>query len=162
MKFINKIDKHFEQSLLVVLFTTMVVVLFTQVVMRAVFNNSLAWSEELTRYCFIYLVFIGISYAVKKRRHLNLTIFINILNNKGKKTLNLFSDLLFLLFAVFILSYGVGLTIDTFKFEQITPSLGIPMGVIYAGVPIGMALTIIRLIQNIYFEFKRKHYPDGT
>src|SRR5690625_3283514 len=132
----------------------MVVVLFTQITLRVVFNNSLPWSEELTRYSFIYLVFIGICYAVKKRRHLNLTLFFNMLNEGGKKILSLISNLLFLLFAGFILFFGMRMVMDNIAMGQTTPSLGIPMGIVYAGAPIGMVLTIIRLLQNMYMDFK--------
>lgn len=52
-KLIHWLDEYLEISLCVALMSVMTVVIFVQVVMRYVFHNSLTWSEEFARYCFI-------------------------------------------------------------------------------------------------------------
>ena len=51
-------------------------VLSFQVIMRYVFHSSLGWSEELARYMFVWLVFIGISYGAKVMRHIKIDAFL--------------------------------------------------------------------------------------
>ncbi|WP_308215409.1 TRAP transporter small permease subunit [Sinobaca sp. H24] len=65
MKVLRYLDEHLEEVLLVIFTLTMVIVIGLQVFMRFVLSSSLGWSEELARYCFIWLVYIGISYGVK-------------------------------------------------------------------------------------------------
>lgn len=60
-KLIHWLDEYLEISLCVALMSVMTVVIFVQVVMRYVFHNSLTWSEEFARYCFIWLIYLGIS-----------------------------------------------------------------------------------------------------
>ena len=63
MKFLRFLNDHLEEYLLVFLMVVEVVVVFAQVVTRYVFHSPLAWSEELARYMFIWLVWIGAAYA---------------------------------------------------------------------------------------------------
>lgn len=60
-KILKWLDDNAELYLCVFLMSFMTLVTFIQVVMRKVFNNSLSWSEELARYVFIWLIYIGIS-----------------------------------------------------------------------------------------------------
>lgn len=70
MKFLKLIDEYLEMSICVALISVIAVVLGLQVFMRYVMQNSLSWSEELARYLFIWLIYIGISYGAKIMRHI--------------------------------------------------------------------------------------------
>ena len=65
MKIIRWLDQHVEELLLTIFSSVMVAVIFVQVVMRQL-NSSLSWSEELARFCFIWLIYLGISYGGEK------------------------------------------------------------------------------------------------
>jgi len=148
MNIIRWFDRHIEELLLTILSTVMVVVIFVQVVMRQL-DSSLSWSEELARFCFIWLIYIGISYGVKKQRHIKVDVLLVILNQKGKVILNVISTILFMAFAVFVIIYGFEIANKLLGFGQKSPALQIPMGLVYLSAPIGMGLTLIRLIQNL-------------
>ena len=60
----------------VILMSAIGLVLSFQVIMRYVFHSSLGWSEELARYMFVWLVFIGISYGAKVMRHIKIDAFL--------------------------------------------------------------------------------------
>lgn len=153
MKIIQWFDRHIEELLLTIFSSIMVVVIFVQVVMRQL-DNSLSWSEELARYCFIWLVYIGISYGVKKQRHIKVDVLLVIINQKWKVLLNILSTILFAVFAIFIIKYGFDIANKLLTFGQKSPALQIPMGLVYMATPIGMGLTLIRLIQNLVKYFK--------
>lgn len=148
MNIIRWFDRHIEELLLTILSTVMVTVIFVQVVMRQL-DNSLSWSEELARFCFIWLIYIGISYGVKKQRHIKVDVILVLLNQKGKVIVNVISTILFMAFAVFVIIYGFEIANKLLGFGQTSPALQIPMGLVYLSAPIGMGLTLIRLIQNL-------------
>ncbi|MFB4165363.1 TRAP transporter small permease [Alteribacillus sp. JSM 102045] len=149
MRALKFLDDHFEEILLVVFTFIMVVVITLQVFMRYVLGNSLSWSEELARYCFIWLVYIGISYGVKKQRHIKVDVLLVLLKEKGKLVLGIVANLFFLAFAGFVIIFGYGVVEQLAGFGQTSPSLKIPMALVYAATPVGMGLTAIRIIQQI-------------
>jgi TRAP-type C4-dicarboxylate transport system permease small subunit len=154
MKIMKWLDAHFEEVLLVILTIIMIAATSAQVFMRFIMGSSLIWSEELARYCFIWLVYIGISYGVKKQRHINVDVVLLALNDKGKIILNMFAKLVFLAFAIFVVIYGYGLSMQLLGWGQTSPGLGIPMAYVYMAAPAGMLLTSIRLIQQLYMQIQ--------
>ena len=72
-KIISFIDK-LEEILLVSMFVLMVLIIFIQVIMRYVFNNSLSWSEELGKFLFVWLSWIGISIGERRNEHIKITM----------------------------------------------------------------------------------------
>ena len=149
MKVIRWLDKYFEELLIGFFMLVMTVVIAVQVFMRYVMQDSLSWSEELARYCFIWLVFLGISYAVKLEKHMRIDVLFLVLKNKGKAILGIISNLLFLGFAVFAIVYGYQISSEVLAWGQVSPALNIPVGLVYMAGPVGMGLTAIRLIQQL-------------
>ncbi|MGJ9385625.1 TRAP transporter permease DctQ [Salipaludibacillus neizhouensis] len=154
MKVLRWIDDHLEEVLLIIFSVTMVVAIALQVFMRHVMNSSLSWSEELARYCFIWLVYIGISYGVKKQRHIKVDVMLVLLKDKAKIVLNIVSNIIFLGFAIFVVIYGYDISKQLLGFGQTSPALHIPMGIVYLATPVGMGLTAIRIIQQLIKQFK--------
>lgn len=153
MKLLKWLDEHLEEVLLVIISSIMVSVIFIQVVMR-MSGNSLSWSEELGRYTFIWLVYIGISYGAKKQRHIKVDVMLLLLKDKGKIVLNIVSNIIFLIFCIIVVRYGSDIAMKLLGFGQKSPALQIPMGFVYLATPIGMGLTAIRIIQNLIQQFK--------
>lgn len=65
MKIIRWLDDNLEEALLIALLVTMTLLMGLQVFSRYILNASLSWSEELTRYLFIWSGFLSISYCIK-------------------------------------------------------------------------------------------------
>ena len=65
MKLVKWLDKHLEEILLVALLFVMMIIMGIQILARYALGNSLSWSEEITRFCFIWTGFLSISYCVK-------------------------------------------------------------------------------------------------
>lgn len=122
--------------------------------MRYVFGNSLSWSEELARYMFIWLVYIGISYGAKTMKHLKIEAFLKIFPPKARPIVEIVGDVLFLLFALFIVYTSFKLTQAQITIGQKSPALKIPMAAVYAAPMVGFILTFIRQIQTITYRIK--------
>lgn len=154
MAVLKWLDENIERIILLVLLAVMSVVIVLQVFMRYVMENSLTWSEELARFCFVWLIYIGISYGVKKAKHIRVEAILTVLKRKGKYIINMVAHLLFLFFAIYATYYGFSIYSAIKATGQMAPSLGISMSIMYLGMPIGMLLTCIRLIQRMYLETK--------
>ncbi|KKE79627.1 TRAP transporter small permease [Bacilli bacterium] len=153
MKVIKWLDNNVEQTLLVIFSSIMVISISLQVFMR-LFGSSLGWSEELARYCFIWLIYIGISYAVKKQRHIKVDVIVLFLKDRVQVILNMIVNIIFLALAIFIIVYGAKIAILLFGWGQTSPGMSVPMGFVYLSAPVGLGLTAIRLLQQLFKQYK--------
>lgn len=153
MKAMKWLDRHFEEFFLVFFSIIMVGSISLQVFMRFIVGSSLEWSEELARYCFIWLVYMGISYGVKKQRHIKVDVLLLLFKDKGKVALNFAANFIFLLFALFVVVYGSSIAVYILGWGQTSPALSIPMGLVYLAAPVGMGAAAIRLIQQMVKQY---------
>jgi len=147
MQLLKWLDENFEKTICVFLMSAMTSIIFLQFVMRRVFNNSLVWSEELARYMFIWLIYIGIAYGAKLKRHIKVEVLVNALPIKIQPYLLMLGEVIFLGFALFIIYSSYGIVLRQMALGQNSPALGIPMSVVYAAPTVGFFLTSIRQIQ---------------
>lgn len=156
MKLFKALDKHLEEYILVLLISLTVIIIFLQVVMRYVFGNSLPWSEELARYLFIWMIYIGVSYGVKRRKHLNVDSFAMLFQKKGKAVIGIISNSLFLIFALIMTYFSFNIMAEI---TRESAALQIPMEWVYAAPAVGMMLTVFRLIQVLLLQIKELKTP---
>ena len=158
MKLLRFLNDHFEEYLLVVLMVVEVVVVFAQVVTRYVFHSPLAWSEELARYMFIWLVWIGAAYATKMRKN----IIIDVVCSKFKGNVKLISEIInFVLFVVlmlFMLWTTSTVMMQVYESNSIGTGTHLPMWIVWLSLPLSMALNLLRYTQN--FVYDMKHWND--
>lgn|SRR5699024_7831275 len=160
MSILRWLDEHLEEYILVILSIFTVVVIFSQVVLRYIFSSSLPWSEEIARYAFIWMIYVGVSYGVKRQKHLSVDVITMLFNDRGKIIINIISNILFLIFALVITYYGIDIV---GRITRESAALEIPMEYVYLALVVGMILTSIRLIQNIYKDYiKLKNNGDDT
>ncbi|RSL29705.1 TRAP transporter small permease [Salibacterium salarium] len=151
MKILRWLDEHLEEYPLIILSIFTVLLIFTQVVMRYVFNSSLSWSEEGARYAFIWMIYIGVSYGVKRQKHLNADAFSMLFERRGKIIIGMISTVSFLIFTLVIAFYGFDIVM---KITRDSAALQLPMGWVYAAPATGMTLTTFRLIQQLVKQVK--------
>ena len=72
-------------ALLALLLFAMVVMVFGNVVLRYGFNSGIGVSEELSRYCFVWLVFIGSVSAMRRNGHLGMDALTRTLGARGRR-----------------------------------------------------------------------------
>lgn len=146
MKVINWLDKHLEEYILIVLSICTVFIVFIQVVMRYVFGESLTWSEEVARYVFIWMIYVGISYGVQKEKHLGVDAFPMLFEKKGRIIIDMIASFSFFIFAVVMTYFGLDIVL---KVTRESAALELPLEWVYAAPVVGMILTSIRLIQKL-------------
>src|SRR5699024_4341362 len=131
-----------------------------QIFCRTVINISCAWSEELARYLLSGIAWIAASYAVQTSAHIRVGIAKDSLTNKLKKVVEVVVLLVCLGFAVFLAVEGTQFVLAIKMTQQVTPSLGVKMWLVYLAVPVGGTLMGVRFIQQILYIFKKTE-PDN-
>lgn len=132
-------------ALLVVGMVSMTVIVTLQIVTRYVFFYSLPWSEELSRYLFAWIIFVGACIGVKENNQIAIDLIDTFLKGGLRKPMAIIQWLLqmaaasTMLYASidFLLLGGVG---------QRSPAMHIPMYLVYVCIPTGFALMLMELV----------------
>lgn len=143
----------------VVLFIEMTIVGTYQIVTRYFFNSPSTVSEEIVTYSFTWLSVLAAAYVFGKRGHLAMTFLSAKFTGKPRIFLDMFSEILVILTAVALLLYG-GYVMVTENMDQVTNSLTISMGLVYAILPLSGAIILLYGIMNILDMFKALGSPD--
>ncbi|MGB5561528.1 MAG: TRAP transporter small permease [Sedimenticolaceae bacterium] len=147
---LKQIDQNLERWLLLVFYSMIVMTIGTEVVRRFVLSYSSIWGEEIARYAFIYLVWIGVSAAVRDRAHIRIDVVMQFLSARGKALIYLFGDFVMLAVALLALFYSFETLMTSIKFGSVTHGLRIDQAWFLAAVPFGFTLTCFRLVQSIW------------
>ena len=97
-KILHWLDENLEEFILVLFLIAMTLIMGVQVFCRYVLGMSLSWSEELTRYLFIWCGFLSVSYCSKKCLSIKIEQFVAIFPRRGKalfKVINHTFELIF-------------------------------------------------------------------
>ncbi|MFD6439710.1 TRAP transporter small permease [Peribacillus sp. NPDC060186] len=155
----GKISKLLENTLNIIMavaLAIMVVLVFGNVVLRYAFNSGITWSEEMSRYLFIWLTFLGAIGAYKNKEHLGVDMLIKRLPNKMKRVVIVISDLLILLVLVLVLDGSWKMTM--INIDSTAPATGMPLAFVYGTgilVSVSMGLmTIYNLYQVVFNKIK--------
>ncbi len=149
-KILSMIDRNCERWLLLIFYSMIVVTIGTEVVRRFALSYSSTWAEEVARYAFIYLVWIGVAAAVRDRGHIRIDVIMGFLGNRGKAIVYLIGDFIMLFVAILALYYSYETLAVSMKFQSVTHGLGVAQAWFLAAVPIGFSLVCFRLVQSIW------------
>lgn len=152
----SKIEKYLVtiiQAMIGVLLAMMVIIVFSNVIARYFLNSSLAWSEEISRFSMIWLVFLGAVIAYVRGEHLGLDIAMKILPEKGAKGLQIVVNLLVVYAILTLLTGGIDLAKGSLASGWTSPASNVSYGFVYSIVPVSFALflyfSLINLIDSI-------------
>jgi len=136
-----------EEMLLALLFAVMVLVTFTQVVARYVFNAGAVWALELTTFSFAWLVLLGVSYGVKRNAHLGVDAFVKLFPGRIQRIFGLITVAAALLYAGLILAGAWTYVSKLYQLGILAIDLPVPRWVPYSALLIGMGLFVLRVLQ---------------
>ena len=130
-----------------------------EVVRRELFSFSSIWGEEIVRYAFIYLVWIGAAAGIRDRAHIRIDVIFTYLGERTKAILYIFGDFIMLGLSLVALWYSYETVQISWKFGSVTDGLRISKVWFLVAVPVGFALIIYRLVQSIFRDFH--HLRNG-
>jgi len=152
----NKFDywlNNLTISLASLFFFVMCIVVIMSVFLRYFFSFSFRWVDELTRYLFIYMVFLGIPIAFRQKSHVNIQFFESFFSKKIKYLVSIFSDLLILITILYIGNSTIQM-INTHIGRTPSPGLKLPMKYVYFAVIISFILLTIEIIRRFISRYK--------
>lgn len=149
MKIIKWLDTYIEASICSLLLCIMSMILLIQVVARYVFGNSLVFSEELARYIFIWLIYLGISYATKQFRHIKIESALGLFPSFLRPYVTLVGNILFLLYSVAIVYTGWDMVMRQQSLGSTSPAMALPMWLVFLAPVVGFLFTATRQVQII-------------
>ena len=144
-KFFNIFFKIYK-FILISLTITMFIIVGSNVFSRFVLNNSLGWADELARFIFIWISFLGAVMAYGTDDHVGLNFVIaKIPSAKVQNIISIISDLFIMSVLAIITYYGY---IVATSATNVSPALYIPMTLVYSIVPVsGLLMVIINLFK---------------
>lgn len=154
MKVLRVLNERIEEVFLVILMVVAVILVSAQIITRFVTKTPLPWSEELARYIFLWLTWVGAAFATKERKHITIDVVTERLPQLGKRVCLVLSTLVWIGFLIFLIGISIILTQSVYQGGQTATGSGLPMWIPYLSIPVGMGLMLFRLLQNCYFDIK--------
>ena len=142
MKFLDRLVKGVEW-LLVGMFGVMAVLVFGNVVLRYGFNSGIVFSEEVSRFLFMWLTLIGALIVMREHGHLGMSSVVALLGERGQRICRFSADLMTLI-CCGLLAHGTWKQM-VIGMDDHAPVTGIPMGIVQSALlisSVGMALVL--------------------
>lgn len=142
---------------LVLLFIT--VALFTDVFLRYFFNSPSVWITEVSSYLFLYVIFLGASYALQQGMHIRVSFIADRFKGFAGWLLNFFTHLFSLIFTVVLLYEGSVMTWEAYTQNWTTPTM---LNMPYVYVPVAIVLGSFFLLLTILLQTILLFQPGET
>jgi len=143
--------------IMVICLALMVLMVFSNVVMRYAFNSGIAISEELSRWLFLWLIFLGASVAVHEQCHMGSDMVMDLLPPKVQRVAMVLGQLLMLWTTWLLLKGSWAQTM--INWEVLAPVSEYSMAWVYAtGIVFSMG-TGIMLLSDMWFTVQGKLTP---
>jgi len=139
MSRINVIFNHVKSALgklLILIFALLLADVLWQVLARYVLNTSFSFTEELARFLLIWLSIIGAAYLNAERAHLSMDFLYTRMSAENRRKASIFAELVIFFFAFFVMVLGgANLVYTTLYLNQLSGTMQIPLGYVYAVLP---------------------------
>ena len=136
------------EALLVAALAVMVLMVFGNVVLRYAFNSGITVSEEVSRWLFVWLTFLGAIVGLKEHGHLGTDMLVSRLKPAGKKACLVASQLLMIFVTGMFLKGSWSQTEINLGTEA--PVTGAPMAVVYAAGVVFAASALVLLLRELW------------
>ncbi len=144
-RFFIRIDKGIE-VFAIVLIIAMVLIVFTQVMTRKLFNFVFFWSEEVTLLCLTWFSFIGIGIGFREKLHIGMDVVENILPKNVLTFLDRVVDVATFGFGLYMIVYGTQFSM--LMSESTLPATKLPNSIQYIVVPFtGVLCCVYAILQ---------------
>lgn len=153
-KIIHWLDENLEEFILTFLLICMTCIMGIQVFCRYALTMSLSWSEELTRYLFIWSGFISVSFCSKKCLSIKIEQFVAIFPRRGKAIFKVVNHTFELIFFIYMIPFAYSYMMSAVSSGQVSPACSIPMYYIQAAPFVSFVLVAFRILQRWVIEFR--------
>ncbi|SER51628.1 TRAP-type C4-dicarboxylate transport system, small permease component [Gracilibacillus ureilyticus] len=149
MEFAKKQLDNALSTICIGLFGFLVILVTWQVITRFVLNNPSVFSEELAKYCFVWIVLIGSAIVFGEKGHMAVEMVKEQFPKKIRIITEVIIEMINAVFALFVLLIG-GIAAVEIAWNQANATLQIPVGYLYAVMPISGLCIMFYCVYNIY------------
>ncbi len=153
-KVLHWLDDYLEEFILIIFLLAMVLIMGLQVFCRYVLSMSLSWSEEITRYLFIWSGFLSVSYCSKKCLSIKIEQFVAMFSRRGRAIFKVINHTFEFIFFIYMIPFAYSYMMSAVKSSQVSPACGIPMYYIQAAPLVSFILVAFRVLQRWIIEFR--------
>ena len=121
-KILHWLDENLEEFILVIFLIAMTLIMGIQIFCRYVLGMSLSWSEELTRYLFIWCGFLSVSYCSKKCLSIKIEQFVAIFPRRGKAIFKVVNHTFELIFFIYMIPFAYSYMMSSVHSGQLSPA----------------------------------------
>lgn len=152
-KAIHWLDENLEEFLMILFLIGITLIMGTQVLCRYLLHMSLSWSEELTRYLFVWCGFLSVSYCSKKCLSIKIEQFVALFPRRGKAIFKLVNHTFELIFFIYMIPFAYAYMMSAVESGQVSPACSIPMYYVQAAPFVSFLLVTFRILQRWRIEF---------
>jgi TRAP-type C4-dicarboxylate transport system permease small subunit len=135
------------ESLVILIAGIIVAIVTAEVILRYLFSHSLIFTEELSRYLMVWIVFLGSALAIRDGSHIRIQLLVNRLGTRMQQITKLAAYALVVAFLVFITIEG--LKILPRQLQQMCITIDVSLFYFYLAIPVGSILMIVFLLPAI-------------
>ncbi|MFB6096210.1 MAG: TRAP transporter small permease [Haloferacaceae archaeon] len=146
----HALNENAERYLVYVAYTYLMFVVVAEVLRRFLLDFSSLWGNATAQYMFIYLTYVGMSWAAKKRTHIRIDVVYSYVSDRVEDYLYLFSDAMMLLFAVVAIRFTVPIIQTSIRYNSQTQALRLNRAFFQFAVLLGFGMFAIRVLQRTY------------
>ncbi len=139
-----KVIRKTTEFVIVFLFVALVIIVFYQVVARYIFSDPPSWTEELARYCQVWIILLTSSICIRKGSHLSVDYFGHKLGLGAKRILDIVMSSLIALYILIVIIFGWKLMVV--GQYQLSPALQVKMSFVYIIFPLSGILMLLEAV----------------
>jgi TRAP-type C4-dicarboxylate transport system permease small subunit len=162
MIFFQRLNRHIgtmvnaiEVSILVFCVASLGILLITNVFARTFFQ-SIYFAEEVSKFLVMLTTFTGVSYAVRKARHIRMGAFLDAMPQTMEKVFIIIISMVSAVVMGIMTWFSYQYLMNAMDMGHMTPALRVPKWTFYVIIPIGFGLACIQYIRTIIKNFTEK------
>ncbi len=147
-RYLGKVINSVEVAVLVFCVAALAVLLITNVFARTFFQ-SIYFAEEISKFLVMLTTFTGVSYGVRKARHIRMGAFLDAMPPKMEKVFLIIISLVSAVVMAIMTWFSYKYLMNAMNMEHMTPALRVPKWTFYVIIPIGFGMACIQYIRTI-------------
>jgi len=152
---IGSVVNAIEVSILIFCVASLGILLITNVFARTFFQ-SIYFAEEVSKFLVMLTTFTGVSYGVRKARHIRMGAFLDAMPPVMEKTFIIIISLISAVVMAIMTWFSYKYLMNAMNMGHMTPALRVPKWTFYVIIPIGFGLACIQYIRTIIKNFIEK------
>jgi C4-dicarboxylate transporter DctQ subunit len=144
----------FEEATCAIALALSVVITFANVIARYFFRSGFHWADETVRYLIIYVTFVGLGMAIRRKAVIFIDLLQNIVGEKANSYLSKMIHCVELFFALVITYLSSKLLLTSWRLGEHTLATDIPIVIPYFPLFLGGVILFMRALEALILEIK--------